>query len=221
MRAEAVTAKPAAGAAGPAWLAALLEIQRIIDTAVAAGIARAEKAGRRLACARGCAACCRTHADVPVYPLELMGIYWFAMERLGEPLRERLKAQLARWRELDACPFLVDDVCAIHPVRPMACRLFNVLDTTCAVGEDALHTRPQDVLPPPQAARRKALMRLLAQAGVADPEERKAAVDSGAVHRLARNLRTLPWEGLARRMEQSGGRQAVPANEKGESNDEP
>jgi hypothetical protein len=27
-----------------------------------------------LACAKGCAACCRAHLTIPVYPLELVGI---------------------------------------------------------------------------------------------------------------------------------------------------
>ncbi len=221
MRPRTMSLHPASGAEGePAWLAVLRDIQRIIDAAVEEGIAAAGRAGRRLACARGCAACCRTHTDVPVYPLELMGIYWFTVERLEEPLRGRLERQLAQWRQLDACPFLVDEACAIHAVRPMACRLFNVFDTPCAAGEDAWHTRPADVLPPPQTARRKALLRLLAQQGTLDASQRKAAVDSGAVHALARNLRQLPWENLARRMEAFPGRRAASQNQKGESNHE-
>lgn len=185
----------------PAWLPALRRIHEVIDAAVAEGIARLQAKGRRLACGRGCSACCRTHQDIPVYPLELMGIYRYVLEHLQEPLRARLKARLASATGLDACPFLVDDACAIHEARPMACRLFNVFDTVCAPGEDAFHSRPQDLLPPPEAAKREALTLVLAAAGVADAEQRQRLLESGAVHRLARSLRELPWDRLAQRME--------------------
>lgn len=183
------------------WLSILLALQQTINGGVEEGIAAGEAAGRRLACGRGCATCCRTHGDIPVYPLELMGVYWFAVEKLAGETRARVLAQLANHRQLDRCPFLVDEACAIHPVRPMACRLFNVFDTVCAQGEDAFHTRPGDVLPPPEAAKREALMAMLAHHGVASEEDRATVVDSGAVHRLARNLRTLAWENLALRMQ--------------------
>lgn len=196
------------------WLTPLLGMQQTINSAVAQGIAQGEAAGRKLACGRGCAACCRTHADIPVYPLELMGIYWFAVEKLAGDLRLRVRAQLENHKRLDGCPFLVDEACAIHPVRPMACRLFNVFDTVCAPGEDAFHTRPADVLPPPEAAKREALMAMLEHHQVQGDEDRAAVVDSGAVHQLAKNLRTLPWENLALRMHAFDQRQnAAPDNE--------
>lgn len=201
----------------PPWLPALERLQAVIDTAVAAGIAQAEAQGRRLACARGCAACCRTHADIPVYPLELMGLYWFVLERLQGSLRTRVAEQLASWRTLPGCPFLVDEACAVHPVRPMACRLFNVFDRVCGEGEDAFHTRPADVLPPQEAAKREALMLLLAAQGVGDQAARRELVATGAVHRLAQNLRALPWEHLAARMGESQSRQTAAPDGKGEN----
>lgn len=203
--------------ANPSWLPALERLQGVIDAAVAAGIARGETLGRRLACARGCAACCRSHADIPVYPLELMGIYHFVLERLRGTLRARLADQLARSPTLPGCPFLVDEACAIHPVRPMACRLFNVFDRVCREGEDAFHTRPADVLPPEEAAKREALLLLLAGQGVADEKTREELVETGAVHGLARNLRALPWEKLAARMLDSQSRQPAAYDRKGES----
>mgnify|MGYP001149803340 CR=1 FL=1 len=200
-------------ATDPSWLDGLKAVYRRIDAAVAAGIAQAQAGGRRLACARGCAACCRTHADIPVYPLELMGLYWFVLTQLSSPLRVRLAARLAEWRTLSACPFLLDEACAIHPVRPMACRLFNVFDRPCGEGEDAFHTRPLDVLPPPEAAKREALDMMLALQGVAEGVRREV-VESGAVHRLAQNLRTLPWHNLAQRIQSF---RRVEPGEKGET----
>lgn len=183
------------------WLSILLAMQQTINAGVAEGIAAGEAAGRKLACGRGCATCCRTHADIPVYPLELMGMYWFAVEKLAGKTRQRVITQLTKHKQLDSCPFLVDEACGIHPVRPVACRLFNVFDTVCAAGEDAFHTRPADVLPPPEAAKRAALMAMLAHHQVESEADRATVVDSGAVHQLARNLRDLPWENLALRMQ--------------------
>ena len=184
------------------WLSLLLEVHHLSD----AGVASAIKAdGRKLACGRGCASCCRTHTDIPVYPLELMGIAWFVSEKLaGEP-RERVRQQLLRHRELGACPFLVDEACAIHPLRPMACRQFNVFNTVCASGEDAFHTRFGDVLKPDAKRKNEALREMLRHHNVKDGRERRRLVESGEVHRLAQSLREMRWESLAMRMQ---GRQA-------------
>ena len=179
------------------WLALLLEIQSITNQGVAAAI---KTDGRKLACARGCASCCRSHADIPVYPLELMGLYWYAVEKLEGETRESVRRQLLRHRELGACPFLVDEACAIHPLRPMACRQFNVFTTVCAPGEDAFHSRRGDVLNPDVKRKHEALREMLRHHGVKDGRERRRRVETGEVHRLAQSLREMPWENLAARM---------------------
>lgn len=179
------------------WLALLLEIQSITNQGVAAAI---KADGRKLACARGCASCCRSHADIPVYPLELMGLYWYAVEKLEGEKRESVRRQLLRHRELGACPFLVDEACAIHPLRPMACRQFNVFTTVCAPGEDAFHSRRGDVLNPDVKRKHEALREMLRHHGVKDGRERRRLVETGEVHRLAQSLREMPWENLAARM---------------------
>jgi uncharacterized protein len=179
------------------WLSLLLEIQHLTNQGVAAAI---KADGRKLACGRGCASCCRTHTDIPVYPLELMGIAWFSAEKLAGELRERVAAQLLQHRTLGACPFLVDDACAIHPLRPMACRQFNVFETVCAAGEDAFHTRLGDVLKPDLKLKHEALREMLRHHGVRDGRERRRLVESGEIHRLAQSLREMRWESLASRM---------------------
>lgn len=183
------------------WLALLLEIQFISNRGVAAAI---KADGRKLACARGCASCCRSHSDIPVYPLELMGISWYLLEKLegeaGTEVRERVRQQLARHRDLGACPFLVDEACAIHPLRPMACRQFNVFTTVCEPGEDAYHTRRGDVLTPDAKRKHEALREMLRYHGVKDGLERRRLVETGEVHRLAQSLREMRWESLAARM---------------------
>ncbi|KAF0098933.1 MAG: hypothetical protein FD187_2285 [bacterium] len=180
-----------------AWLPLLLEIQHLTDQGVAAAI---QSDGRRLACARGCAACCRSHVDIPVYPLELMGIAWFARERLDGEVRAIVRRQLLAHRDLGACPFLVNEACAIHPLRPMACRQFNVFTRVCATGEDAYHTRRGDVMQPDRKSKDQALREMLRHHGVSDGRERRRLVESGEVHRLAQSLRQIRWENLAAHM---------------------
>ncbi|MBE0616218.1 MAG: YkgJ family cysteine cluster protein [Burkholderiales bacterium] len=182
------------------WLGLLLEVYRTTDEGVAQGVREGERKGRTLACARGCAACCRSHTDIPVYPLELAGIAWYVAEQLHGALRETLRLQLAQHRATPSCPFLVDEACAIHPLRPMACRHFNVFDRACAEGEDAFHTRPADVLKPVAFHKDKALAMMLRHHEVPTDAERKARVADGSVHTLAQSLRDLRWESLAQRM---------------------
>lgn len=182
------------------WLSLLLEMYHTTNQGVAQGIRQAARQGKTLACGRGCAACCRSHTDIPVYPLELMGIAWFAMEQLGGEQRGRVQQQLAQHKANASCPFLVDEACAIHPLRPMACRHFNVFDQVCAEGEDAFHTRREDVLTPVVFHKDKALAMMLRHHQVPTETERKTRVANGSVHALAQSLREVRWENLALRM---------------------
>ena len=186
------------------WLGLLLSMYHTTDQGVAQGIRHAERQGRTLACARGCAACCRSHSDIPVYPLELAGIAWFVTEQVSGELRKKLQQQLAQYKANPSCPFLVDEACVIHPLRPMACRHFNVFDRACAEGEDAFHTRREDVLTPVAFHKNKALAMMLRHHQVPTEAEREAQVANGGVHRLAQSLRELRWENLADRMERQG-----------------
>lgn len=190
---------PQAEGAQP-WLAALLDAYHEIDRGVHEAVRREERQGRRLACARGCAACCRSHQDIPVYPLELMGLYWYCIEEVGGELRERLRVRLAGYQGTGACPFLVDEACGVHPLRPMACRQFNVFDRVCAEGEDAYHSRHQDVMTPIRRFSDAAFDRLLPFYGIKAKHERREAIQQGRVHALARPLRGVEWSRLAARM---------------------
>lgn len=178
------------------WLALLLEVQQLTDQAVSEGIQRETRKGKNLACA----SCCRTHTDIPVYPLELMGIAWYATEKLEAPLRAQVQLQLQQHADNAACPFLVDEACAIHPLRPMACRHFNVFERQCAPGEDAFHTRREAVLTPIKILKDKTLRVMLRHHDIKSETERRRQVETGEVHRLAQSLRDLRWETLAARM---------------------
>lgn len=154
------------------WLKTLLNAYLVVDQGVAEGIKREHKQGRQLACGRGCSACCRTHSEIPVYPLELMGMTWYVVEKLQSPERELLKTQLLNHQEIPGCPFLLEDVCSIHPLRPMACRQFNVFGKVCAEGEDAFYTRRDDVMTPVKKFTDQAFNTMLPFYGIKKKAER-------------------------------------------------
>ena len=130
------------------WLAPLLDAYAVIDTGVAIAVRKGEKErGTELACSRGCAVCCG-QKDIPVYPHELVGLYWYASEKLSRPDRQVLKEQLENRKAGAPCPFLLQNACVVHPVRPAACRWFNIFKTPCGPGEDPYYTRRADVLVP-------------------------------------------------------------------------
>jgi len=184
------------------WLGMLLDAYVVTDDGVTEGIKREIEKGRKLACGKGCSACCRTHKTIPVYPLELVGISWFVTEKLGGDARDTLKAQLRDHKTGEACPFLVDGLCSVHVMRPMACRQFNVFGKVCEEGEDAYYTRRDDVLTPIQRYTDKAFSKTLPFYGVQSREERRQAIKTGEIHKIARVLQEFDWSSLAGKMEQ-------------------
>lgn len=182
------------------WLSVLLNAYSVIDKGVSAAINREQKNGRELACAKGCSSCCSTHQDIPVYPLELMGMTWYVIEKLQSPIREQLKQQLEQLEVLNSCPFLLDGACSIHPVRPIACRQFNVLDKACVDGEDAFHTRKKDVMLPIQHFTDEAFDIMLPFYGIKKKAERRKAIKQGALHTVAKVMRDCNWKSLPEKM---------------------
>jgi Fe-S-cluster containining protein len=136
-----------------------------------------------------------------VYEIELAGLSWYVTERLEGELRATLKQQLRAHRPGDACPFLVAGACSVHPMRPMACRQFNVFGRPCAEGEDAYYTRRQDVMTPIRRYVDAAFMAVLPFFGVRHKAERRQMVRTGEVHRWAQVLQDLRWDTLAERMD--------------------
>ena len=183
------------------WLSILLDAYTIIDQGISTAITREQKQGRELACAKGCCSCCSTHQDIPVYPLELMGMSWYVIEKLRSPLREQLKQQLQSIDKIDTCPFLLNGSCSIHPMRPIACRQFNVLNKACADGEDAFHTRKQDVMMPIEKFTHEAFNIMLPFYGIKNKGERRKAIKQGTLHALAKVMRECNWQTLPEKMD--------------------
>lgn len=134
-RADAVLSAPGAGVAA---LAALLhEVQASVERELAAARRPDEPSP---ACGRGCAACCTV--NVSTLAIEGAAAAAWLAERLGPEQRAARARELlrfhdrVRWLEdedriasRETCPFVAaDGACAIHPVRPLACRSLSSLD---------------------------------------------------------------------------------------------
>lgn len=184
-----------------AWLPMLLDAYYIADRGIALAIQKRLKRGERLACSKGCSNCCATHVTIPVYPLELVGIYWYVLEKVLGPERPVLKRQLSEHRKGMACPFLLGSACSIHPMRPLACRHFNVFNRPCAPGEDPYYTRRHDVLTPDEKCKARAIAAMLPFHGIKDASKRKSAARAGILNREVKNLQEVDWHSLALRMD--------------------
>ncbi len=184
------------------WLPLLLTAHAVIDEGVGIAIAREEKKlGVRLACRKGCTECCRGLKDIPLYPIEFVGICWYVIEKIEQPLRRLVKQKLLSHRKGGPCPFLVENACAIYHVRPMACRQFNVFNTECADGEDPFYTRRQDVLTPIAEYADAALNITLPFYGITGKAARRQAIESRLINARIRVLQECPWSDLAPRMD--------------------
>ena len=103
-------------------------------------------------CQKGCAFCC--HQSVTVAAIEGSYIESFVLNKMPKHVRRLVKDNVKRWfsffnantpeRQLTKqdlppverrqalegvpCPFLVNNVCSIYPVRPLVCRTYFVND---------------------------------------------------------------------------------------------
>jgi Fe-S-cluster containining protein len=189
------------------WLSLLLDAYAIADTGVAVAVRDEEKRRKsKLACAKGCGSCCAHQADLPLYPHELVGIYWYVSGKMISPARDVLRNRLAAHAAGSACPFLIDNSCSIHPLRPVGCRQFNVFTKSCAEGEDPYYTRRADVLVPIQDYTDRAFAAVLPFYNL------KRGAGLAAAVRLIRsqimNLQAYDWKKLVVAMEQADSRKS-------------
>lgn len=184
------------------WLSMLLDAFYIIDKGISEAIKIESRRQRKVACTKGCSICCKTHRDIPVYPLELVGISWYVIEKINGPVRETIKKSLREYKENDPCPFLIEDTCSIHPMRPISCRQFIVFGKACIEGEDPYYTRRKDVLTPIKKYVDKAFFIMLPFYGVKEESERMKIVEKGSMHAMVKLIQTCNWKSLADRMEE-------------------
>jgi Fe-S-cluster containining protein len=184
------------------WLPLLLDAYYMVDKGIAEAVKTELRKGRKLACSRGCSSCCKTHSTIPVYPMELVGLSWYVTEKIKGPERDLIKGQLRNYVENDPCPFLVEEVCSVHPMRPISCRQFNVFGKSCAEGEDPYYTRREDVLSPIRKYVDRAFFIMLPFYGVQSEAQRWKIIESGAVHQVVKLMQTCNWKSLAEKMDE-------------------
>jgi Fe-S-cluster containining protein len=183
------------------WLPMLLDAYYIVDKGIAEAVKKESGKGKRLACCKGCSTCCNTHSTIPVYPLELVGLSWYIVEKTAGSVREAVKNRLVQHKEGDPCPFLVDGACSVHPLRPVSCRQFMVFGVPCDKGEDPYYTRREDVLTPIKKYTDRAFFIMLPFYGVEREEDRWKIIERGAVHQVVKLLQSCNWKSLAGKME--------------------
>ncbi|MDH4322856.1 MAG: YkgJ family cysteine cluster protein [Betaproteobacteria bacterium] len=99
------------------------QLRQLADTAAAA-------IAPETPCKKGCAACCH----------QAVGIGWDDAQRIGAAIGRapvRLTALTDPRENIDRyagkpCPFLVENLCTVYDVRPLACRLHHSLENDAA-----------------------------------------------------------------------------------------
>ena len=116
----------------------------------------AEAAGHPISCRAGCGACCRQMVPVSIFEVQALGNWIRTLpEDQQRALEERFHQTLVALRDSGIiqrlieedwfadndtakrmaidyfrlgvpCPFLVDESCSIHPIRPLSCREYLV-----------------------------------------------------------------------------------------------
>jgi Fe-S-cluster containining protein len=169
------------------WLGLLLDTYQLSDQLVADSLKLFAKNGVHIACSEGCSNCCK-RPTVPVTELEMRGLSWYASEILSGEIRQSVKHRLLCHKDTAECPFLVNNVCSVYPVRPIICRQFYVKNTVCGEEEDILHSRPNDIVLPNPSMARATSMKLLEFFGIHSRLKKERAFKSGV---LAQNTRPM------------------------------
>ncbi len=154
-------------------------LRKFNDAVIGAAVADAEDAGQKISCCAGCGACCRQVVPIgEAEALSLLEWVETLPAAQQEELRERfhVAAQalhaaglLERTRESSAlrdraetlrfaldyfqagvpCPFLVNESCSIHPIRPMKCREYLVTSPAVHCAQPTAETIAKVYLPKP------------------------------------------------------------------------
>jgi len=176
-----------------AWLTILLDALHLLDAGLSEEIqAEEQRRGVRVGCHAGCTACCES--NVPMRPIEVMGIAWYAATRLDEDTWRRLEARLTGPDD-GKCSFLLDGQCSVRPLRPIACRTFFVFGEPCQVGERLYAIRPHDVFDRSEALFDRVALRLLDDPSfeLRPDEDKHAAYQAGVFFRMARRTQQIDW----------------------------
>ena len=176
------------------WLSVLLDAYHIQETGISVELAEEQKKRKgKLACRRGCGTCCM-RPTIPITEPEVQGILWFVAKQLPAEVRDTVAAQLLIRRKTTQCPFLVNSVCSIYPVRPIACRILLVFGEPCIPNEDIYLTRPKDIWVHSRDIGRKIAYTLLPLYGITGKRNKEEAFDAGYLNENTKSMLELPWE---------------------------
>lgn len=183
------------------WLTGILDTFFISDIHLEEHLVKLAKKGVVPACHEGCHNCC-LKPTVPVTAPELAVISWYASEVLTGNARSDVKHRLSEHDSRLECPFLIDRVCSIYPVRPLICRQFLIKSKSCEVNENVLETRVQDIIPLPRDTLiRPVAMRLLDYYKFKNTTAKQKAFESGFIVKNARDMHLHDLTSIARIME--------------------
>ena len=175
------------------WLPMLLDAYYKDDAGILKELKIEEiKRGSKVACRKGCHYCC-FKMEVPISQIEIIGLSWYSSEKVIGNVREKLKEQLLNHKENLHCPFLIDKICAVYPVRPLICREFFVFSLPCKPNEDVSKTRPQDIWSPSRKVCKSAAFEILPFYGITDEKEKLIAYESGFISHNSRPMHTCDW----------------------------
>ncbi len=184
------------------WLGYAFNAYHRADIGVSKSIQLEEDKGKQLACAKGCSSCCKSHTTIPIFPLELLGLYWYVTEKMEKKLQGEVQKQLSTHEHGKPCPFLIKGACSVHPMRPLACRHFNVFGRVCLPGEDAYFSRREDVLTPIKSHQNAAYEAMLPFHGMTTSSEKRKAMKMGYIQQKAQVLQEIDWGHLAARIKE-------------------
>ncbi|MBL7119717.1 MAG: YkgJ family cysteine cluster protein [Dehalococcoidia bacterium] len=182
------------------WLSILLDGYHVIDVGISIELKQEEEKHRTsVTCRKGCSNCC-LRPTVPIGPLEELGISWFATEKLQGDVREAIRKQLLIHGETLQCPFLLNSLCSIYLVRPVACRMFFVFGKQCELGEHLEQTRPSDIWTHSRDLARRVAMIVLPFYGITGKRNKIQAFQDGYIGSISRPMHEYPWDKLGRKM---------------------
>jgi Fe-S-cluster containining protein len=152
-------------------------VHSLTNAVVDAAAANEEAQGRRITCRAGCGACCRQVVPIAEAEAVLLAELVSAMKAEDQSaIRARFEQAVDRLRDaglLDAirmiagmedgearhrlgleyfrlglaCPFLEEEACGIHPLRPLSCREYLVTSPAPCCGEPDLKRVTRVVVP--------------------------------------------------------------------------
>ncbi|MDO8578553.1 MAG: YkgJ family cysteine cluster protein [Dehalococcoidales bacterium] len=178
------------------WLTALLNAYHIQETGIAVELEEEKKKRRnKLACGRGCGTCCQ-RPIIPVTEPEIRGIIWYVSTKLPGELREEVKTQVLNRHKSLMCPFCVEGVCSMYPVRPIACRILHVFGEPCRPNEDTYLTRPRDMWSHSRDLGRRTAFALLPLYGITGKNNMEQAFNARFLNDNTRSMLEQPWDKL-------------------------